>query len=446
YQFAMNNWQRSGYHVRYFHSAADGDADAEANALLRAASREGGGNANVIFEDVEVAADGSVPAEHDAAWRGRSAGDLPLHVVTSPRGRTVVARRLTPDEAESLVRSPARRTLGERLCGGDAGVLLVLQDPAAGDASNALRTARRVAVTAPAEGLEVGVVAVVRDDAAERMLVRQLLQVEGDLSEIEGSMVFGIIGRGYALPPYIGAGVSEEGLADLVAFMHAPCACEIKASNPGTDLLTSHNWAATLPQWASGVPLESSFLLFDEVEENGAASATGTDRAAAADRAREDAATGLALAAGPAAESKVTTPSTTRPEPAASVHVQAGADEPSEPAVPEQAETPGDDAMTAPPRSEEETAGAAPVARDTDPKTVTEAKGPDEAPMGRLRQSRAPDLPRGEVPQSLARESSEASLASLLGPRVAAVVLLLAAAAVGIGAIVMRRRAGGGVV
>ncbi|MEA3401444.1 MAG: hypothetical protein U9R79_09425, partial [Armatimonadota bacterium] len=42
YQFAMNNWQRSGYHVRYFHSAADGDADAEANALLRAASREGG--------------------------------------------------------------------------------------------------------------------------------------------------------------------------------------------------------------------------------------------------------------------------------------------------------------------------------------------------------------------------------------------------------------------
>ncbi len=102
---------------------------------------------------------------------------------------------------------------------------------------------------APA-GFKLAVVKVSRDDKAEQWLVRSLLAVEPDLDEFpEEPMVFGIYGRGRALPPFIGKGINYENLVECVYFLTGPCSCIIKDQNPGMDLLMCWDWNKTADQW-----------------------------------------------------------------------------------------------------------------------------------------------------------------------------------------------------
>lgn len=277
YQHAMYEWPADPYEVRYFHRA-EGKvpaADAEANELLQVSA------ANVRFHAVEVSKDGSVAEEHARAWRGHSAGELPLHVVTAPGHGVIFAGRLDVEEVGRLLDSPRRRELASELSSGRAGVLLVLVDYAADDAERVPRVARTVVEGASHEGRPVGLVEVSRSDTEERWLVRQLLSIERDLAELSGSMVFGAFGRGRVVEPFVGEGVTAHGLRQLIDFMHGPCACELKASNPGLDLLIGWDWVKRLPQWAAGAATRPAYLLFDfqvDPEAEGSRPAEPADR------------------------------------------------------------------------------------------------------------------------------------------------------------------------
>ncbi len=267
YQYAMYSWQPDPYHVYYFYRAGEAPGrDTAANELLAAGGS--GHNANVLFHAVAVQADGTVARNYERVWRGHRAGDLPLHVVSSGRAE-LFSGRLDLQAATQLLESPKRTELAGELSSGTAGALLVLADRTAGDAENALAVARRAAAAESDGERRVAVVTVQRDDPTERWLVRQLLSIEDDLPQIRGSMVFGVFGRGHALPPYIGGGVTVAGLRDLIQFMHGPCACELKVSNPGIDLLMSWNWTERLPQWATGQAVEPSFILFSFADDAG---------------------------------------------------------------------------------------------------------------------------------------------------------------------------------
>jgi len=101
-----------------------------------------------------------------------------------------------------------------------------------------------------AVGFKLAVLKVARDDKAEQWLVRSLLAVEPDLEEFpEEPMVFGIYGRGRALPPFIGKGINYENLLECVYFLMAPCSCQIKDQNPGMDLLMCWDWEKTADAW-----------------------------------------------------------------------------------------------------------------------------------------------------------------------------------------------------
>ena len=84
-----------------------------------------------------------------------------------------------------------------------------------------------------------------RADARERWLVRMLLAVEPDLKDKEfedKAMVFAVYGRGRVLPPFIGKGINRDNLIECVKFVTGPCACAVKAKNPGVDLLIRCDW------------------------------------------------------------------------------------------------------------------------------------------------------------------------------------------------------------
>lgn len=264
YQYSMYTWERDIYRVRYFHRTGEQPAvDAAANAVLRSTSTEGAGAANIKLIDVPVAADGTVPEEHRKAWESRGEAEPPLHVITSPITGTLWAGRLSEAMARSLVSSPKRTELAEKLSAGRTGVLVALINDAAGDGQPVVQATRQAVTEGSVEERTLDLVTVRRSDPRERWLVEQLLSVESDLPQIHSSMVFGVFGRGHVLPPYIGEGVSAKGLRGVVRFMHGPCACELKHSNPGIDLLIDWDFTEHLPQWATGTPIESSFVLLD---------------------------------------------------------------------------------------------------------------------------------------------------------------------------------------
>lgn len=79
--------------------------------------------------------------------------------------------------------------------------------------------------------------------AKEIWLHRMLLAVEGDLHEFtDEPMLFVIYGRGRALPPFIGKGISYENLVDCAHFITGACSCTVKDQNPGVDLLMAYDW------------------------------------------------------------------------------------------------------------------------------------------------------------------------------------------------------------
>ncbi len=437
YQYSMYEWRPDRYEVRYFYRAGEQSAaDAAANDCLRAANL-----ANLSFHAVEVAADGTVARQHATAWRGHRTSELPLHVVSAPGHGPIFADRLDAAAAEQLVDSPGRRELAGELSAGRAGVLVVLLDPAAGDGERVLQVARD-AVAESADGeRRVGLVSVDRTDPAEQWLVRQLLVVEDDLTDIAGSMVFGAFGRGHVLPPFVGKGVTPQGMRDLIAFIHGPCACELKTANPGLDLLMSWDWDGRLPQWATASATQPGFVLFDFTAEPD----EGTpDRAAPVDPAppdRESAdppvtdpaqlRTDSGGAAGPRSAHTTTQPAPVRVTPPAATVEPPPRTRPANAASDASAPTP-------PPAPEPEQPPAA-ATPDTAPQSAPPSTPAAQPP--RL-VARVPDLPTaGQARLANRLPAEESSFAAVLALRLG--LTLLAVLVVAVAGHLVLSRAGG---
>jgi hypothetical protein len=88
-----------------------------------------------------------------------------------------------------------------------------------------------------------GVVEIARNDPDEELLVQTLLESEPDLARSDEPMAFPVFGRGRALYALVGAGIGEKNIREACQALLAWCSCDIKAQNPGTDLLISADWS-----------------------------------------------------------------------------------------------------------------------------------------------------------------------------------------------------------
>ncbi|HJN17689.1 MAG TPA: hypothetical protein QGH10_19445, partial [Armatimonadota bacterium] len=252
YEYTIHMWQRDPYRVWYFHDGGEDPADKPVNDLLDAALDR---DANLSFLSVDINKLDDVGYQFQReVYEAHKDQPLPLHVLLTPRGTAMGAERLTVESAKALMDSPKRRQMNELLCEGKQGGMVLLlgeNDQANTDARQAVEAA---AEEAKADGQDVGVTEVSRDDPAERWHVEQLLNLEDDLHEFDEPMVFGMFGRGHALEPYLGRGITRENLMELVSFMGGPCSCEIKATAPGLDILTQLDWESELENWTSKDP------------------------------------------------------------------------------------------------------------------------------------------------------------------------------------------------
>ncbi len=267
FRYALERWHPDPYRVTLFHRGALTDAQ---HALLRpleeASSNQGSANVVLRFVDVDQIQDDADRAMFDA----QSPSGLPWLAVQYPRGlrieEPVRVETLSDDSVARLVDSPLRAELIRRLADGQTAVWLMLEcgqaekdDAVAAKLADELeQLSQRLQLpeltsapedvllsTAPLE-IKFSLLRVPRGLAAEQPLVEMLLGSEPDLTEFDEPMVFPVFGRGRALLPLIGAGITADNVLESAAFLVGACSCEVKDLNPGFDLLLAANWDVLL--------------------------------------------------------------------------------------------------------------------------------------------------------------------------------------------------------
>jgi len=292
YRYAMYSWQSAPYRVFYFHHGEPAQKDVAVNQWIEE-QYDAVPGANIVLSEIDVTDEEQLdwlPKIVQKSYQENSDGEKPLHMVYSPWGVQQFVGRLEEETIGAIVDSPARKRIAELLHEGNATVMLILEgtdqeentgaekviadviasakageivtaaDPGLGGMSTELLPEMETDETDSLEGagegeedgLNVAVLKVLADDPKERWLVKSLMAVEPDLDEYAGkTMIFAVYGRGRAMPPYIGKGITVENLIECVAFLAGPCSCMVKDDNPGMDLLISWDWEETSNQWAA---------------------------------------------------------------------------------------------------------------------------------------------------------------------------------------------------
>ncbi len=285
YAYAMNNWAPTPFGIFYFYRDKQADEDKKVNLKLVELDAERPASTNMIFQAVDVAKKEELDRVSEMVikvWRSHDDGKTPIHLVLAPWGAELFAGRLDPATLEAMINSPARTRVAELLGEGNAAVLLLLAAPDTKANKKAEEVIGQVTAKAAAGGiygladqdaaaalaflpgdsskkgpddepdpaearptLKLATLTIKRDNPAEKWFVRLLTLIESDLHEYaKEPMVFTVFGRGRALEPYLGKGITPENLVDCMSFLGGACSCMVKDQNPGADILMQCDWDA----------------------------------------------------------------------------------------------------------------------------------------------------------------------------------------------------------
>ena len=268
FRWALERWEPDPYQLAVFHRGPLAD---EERALLEELSTRASDDlapANILIEDVDLDAEGN--PEWKALWEEQKDQTLPRAVLYYPLlpGRPRHAAWSGPPKSipkENFLHSPRRDAVADDLLNGETAVWLFLEsgdsakdEAAAKRLSECLATMEKTLRLPDMTGdpvltgddppdvsdlrIDFALERVSRTDPAEALLVDILVGTESDLAEFDEPMAFPVYGRGRILYAFVGAGINEDTVGGACAFLTGRCSCEIKAENPGTDLLMTVDW------------------------------------------------------------------------------------------------------------------------------------------------------------------------------------------------------------
>lgn len=261
FRYALERWAPDPFTATIFHRGTLTSEQSKIVAALDASEA----NLGVVQVDLD--------AEEDAAlletWAEQESDTLPWLYVTYPKSHPVAVELASgPLEtrlAEAVLDTPVRSEIGKRLAGGQTAVWVLLEsgDAARDDAAwkslqseiARLESTLELPVIEQ-EDIDAGLlsldedelkiafsaVRLARDNSADEMFVRMLLDIEVDLLDLREPMVFPVFGRGRALYSLVGDGITPENLEVAAAYLVGACSCQVKADNPGVDLLMAIAW------------------------------------------------------------------------------------------------------------------------------------------------------------------------------------------------------------
>ena len=243
HQYAIINWPPDNYSLVVFHDPSQSDI----NALGDVAADE----ANVVVETVEV------NDSMDAAMRtlfessGGSQSALPWAVLRYPDTHNSLPIWSGPYNAANLARllsSPVRAELAKNLVAGVMGHWILLESSNADANASAKQTLQSTLETIASQPTADGAQPrftwsrIAHADPSEEATISMLIHSEPDLAGSDEPMLFPVYGRGRVLYALVGAGISEKMITKAAGFLLSDCSCEVKAENPGCDLLIAASW------------------------------------------------------------------------------------------------------------------------------------------------------------------------------------------------------------
>ena len=270
FQYALENWASDAYEVIVFHRGPLSAPQREALGLLREGAQAADGNLRVTAVDLAAGPDEAMLRR----FAEQSGAKLPWVAAYYPRVKRIAQPAwtgpLSSENARALLGSPLRRQIAADLMqrATASWVLLESGDRGKDNAAAALleRELARLEKTLKLPVVETWggapppepppikftIHRLSREAAAEQMLVSMLLHTEDDLATkfAHEPLVFPIYGRGLVLYALAGPGINEWTIMQAAEFVTGPCSCEVKASNPGTDLLLALDWDAQVTQTA----------------------------------------------------------------------------------------------------------------------------------------------------------------------------------------------------
>lgn len=283
FRYALERWPPDAYEFVVIHDGPLGEKDQALIKWLEKAAESAGPAPSFIVRTIDRS--GEVK-EHDAKLVEQAPADkLPwlavLYPISTRNPTPFWAGRLAGKEAKAIVDSPVRHEIAKRISKGESAVWLLLEsgdktkdDAAAKLLAKELKTmekelrvpeltddpADRLALDEQTVPLKVAfsIIRFSRTDKAEQLFIQMLLGTEEDLDGFKEPMAFPVFGRGRALWALVGPGINADNIVETCAFLVGPCACQIKAQCPGTDLLLLVDWdellegeALSLPELAS---------------------------------------------------------------------------------------------------------------------------------------------------------------------------------------------------
>jgi len=271
FRFALERWRADAYRVTVFYEGPLTAAEKE--LLTKLEEQQEKSRANVQIQVLNVA---ELEEAEQQLLKSLPMAKFPQLVAQYPAPLQIEvpvwSQPFTASATAHLLDSPLRKDLLNRLVDGETAVWLLLECGNA-EKDNAAATLLNEQLAKLAKELQLPELTDLPDDnlvaktplklsfsmlrvprgKAEAPLVQMLVNSESDLPERADPMIFPVFGRGRALFPLIGAGITADNIRNSAAFLCGACSCEVKELNPGFDLLLSADWDELLS--ADGKPL-----------------------------------------------------------------------------------------------------------------------------------------------------------------------------------------------
>jgi len=262
FRYALERWKPDPYKGVFIHRGEISEKDQALLQQLEEVSLDADYPLNLLVRAVD--ADTFSEEKLREIMNGPIPEKLPVLAIWYPdqmgEKAPIWIKELTPSFVEAFIQSPKRRELAESLINGESVVWIFIPS---GNAKKderarilieqeldvAVQTYSRMPYTimsgAKPKKLSYGfpILTVSPDDPAEGLFIDMLLKSESDLYEhTDEPMVFPVFGRGRVLGCLFGKYITQRNIQDASAFLSGSCSCEVKALNPGVDLLIAAPW------------------------------------------------------------------------------------------------------------------------------------------------------------------------------------------------------------
>jgi hypothetical protein len=270
FRYALERWLADRYEVVVLH---DGQIDEAFKANYKRLETSVSEATNAIVRVIDMRQ--SKDPMHAHLWARKPESHPSLLAILYPQSAREIPERLmaampfTDDANEHLFSSPVRETIAQRLSKGQSAVWVFVpsgqleKDEAARQIlEQEIVRCQQLLVLPTLEELELKddeareqagrlrieftTVTLNRDDSREHYLMKMLLGSESDLATINEPLAFPVFGRGRVLYALVGKGINREMIHSACQFMVGPCSCQVKAQNPGFDLLMNWDWETSI--------------------------------------------------------------------------------------------------------------------------------------------------------------------------------------------------------